>query len=266
MPEDPEVTFHPLSADKNPRFSSQVYSGEEPGSSGFGLTWEEGGKQQSDVFRSGDPLPGNISWKAPEDRYASPLPGGIGEVISVGPEYATFEFNVPVSDRYPEGRMRTRMNLGRTRGDYAQRMEALRREAQEGKDSQYGYEGASPEQIIALKKLMGSLSIMTPDLLRTSRQASLLERADRLSRQGDALGYASEKGPYAGQDLSDDDIFEASKRDLEDASSYGEYSTQESDGIESITYDTPDGLRTFAILPGGAVNVTGHLSYGPEKG
>ena len=186
MPEDPEVTFHPLSADKNPRFSSQVYSGEEPGSSGFGLTWEEGGKQQSDVFRSGDPLPGNISWKAPEDRYASPLPGGIGEVISVGPEYATFEFNVPVSDRYPEGRMRTRMNLGRTRGDYAQRMEALRREAQEGKDSQYGYEGASPEQIIALKKLMGSLSIMTPDLLRTSRQASLLERADRLSRQGDA--------------------------------------------------------------------------------
>jgi len=198
----PEVVFHPKSEDKNPRFSSLVYSQEKPESSGFGLTWEEGGKQQSDVFRAGDPLPGNISWQAPREAYASPLTGEIGEVVSVGPEYAVFEFNVPISDRYPEGRMRTRMNLGRTRGNYSERMEALRREAQEGEDSQYDEFDLSPEEYIERVRAASKTPFKDSKKARAMTAKEKEENARKLFAAG---GYADqEPAATAGVEMDGD--------------------------------------------------------------
>lgn len=78
---------------------------------------------------------------------------------------------------------------------------------------------------------------------------------------GDALGYASDKGPYAGQDLSDEDVYAASAIDFDNANN--EVERREVNGVEVIEFENES---VFIDTGDGVINVTGHPDYDPNVG
>jgi hypothetical protein len=84
----------------------------------------------------------------------------------------------------------------------------------------------------------------------------------RAAKQGEAIGYAYTAGPYEGQDLSDEQIFEASAIDFGNAQeNYDEALKHEFDGVEVTGFD--DG-SVFMDAGEGVINVTGHPAYDPN--
>jgi len=79
--------------------------------------------------------------------------------------------------------------------------------------------------------------------------------------EGDALGYAAEHGPYHGQNLTDEEVYEASAKDFaaaRDDPDGGEVETREIDGAVITEF----GNGTFFMWTGeGNINVTGHPGY-----
>ena len=86
-------------------------------------------------------------------------------------------------------------------------------------------------------------------------------RERREVQEGDALGYAAEDGPYHGQDLTNEEVYEASAADFKaarDDPDGGEVETREYDGAVITEF----GNGTFFMTTGeGVVNVTGHPGY-----
>jgi len=153
--------------------------------------------------------------------------------------------------------------LSGTMRDAAEEIDRQRREAQ----APEAYPQLTKQQASAIGSFFSHADAMELAALNTPFYQYMREEAEaredeRQNKQGDAVGYAHTAGPYEGQDLTDEEVYEASAEDFDNArDNYDEVASRAFDGVEVIEFD--DG-SVFMDAGEGVINVTGHPGYDPN--
>jgi hypothetical protein len=284
LSEPPSAEFHPSITEKmQPRVSGSMLPLEDGASEGaFSFQHiNPEGKRETNRLKVGDLLPHQLSFKTKD--YASPLSGDVGEVVAIGPNYADFEFVVPKTERHPTGLLKVRypISTGRKTGESSEEILQRKREAAIEGQRKAMEAGISQAEVDALTtmgpfwrhqreaegishdEIMGRIHYS--EFRESMRDFLDLTKAREI--KADALGYASEYGPYADQAhiVSEEDVYKASGADFQVSAGYDVVETGNVNGLDVVTFD--DG-NTYVNVDGSSVNVTGHPAYDPsmEKG